>query len=273
MPSTKGTMYLGSVQISGGSSSVAANMLGRGGQESFLFVDVDGEQVLHALHVFTQGNQTFQQTADGDIEYLVVGGGGSGGGSRTGGGAGGVLYGTMTLPTMPDPETPVEHDLSVGGVNNPTTAFGMTAGKGGASNSAGGQVSGGSGAGGAEIAGGNGGGTNGGGGGAAGGTAGKGGNGGTGTQGPDFAGNGGGGGGGGAGGNGGNAGYRGGGGGGAGISLDITGTNVTYGRGGDGASQNGGGGTRAATPNSGGGGSGGGGAAAAGIVVIRYRVE
>lgn len=249
--------------------SVAGKMLGRGGQESFLFVDINGEPVLHALHEFKSGTQTFQQIADGAIEYLLVGGGGNGG-NHGGGGGGGVLHGTMTLPTMPD-ENPVDWEIVCGAAQAPSSAFGMTAGRGGSGNGGGGAASGGSGGGGGNV-GGVGGGKSSGGAGNPDGTYG-GYNGGQGNQGADYDGNGGGGGGGGAKGAGGNAGYRGGGGGGAGVSIDITGTAVTYARGGNGSSPNGGGSTNGPAPNTGGGGFGASTGAGSGIVVIRYPVE
>jgi hypothetical protein len=257
--------------ISSEDSSVAAKMLGRGGSESFLFVDINGEPVLHALHEFkSTGDSTFTQIADGEIEYLIVGGGGNGGG-YAGGGAGGVMHGNMTLPTLPDPNLPVEHTLTVGAARQASTAFGITAGQGG-NNQGGGGANGGSGGGGNNIAGPSNG-TNNGGGGNTNGTYG-GNNGGRGGAANDFANNGGGGGGGGAGGPGGNFGYRGGGGGGAGVSLNITGTNVTYARGGDGACPNESGqGLRSPEPNTGGGGSGRATGGAAGVIVVRYPVE
>lgn len=246
-----------------GGGSVAEKMLCRGGKESFLFVDINGTPILHALHEFyTTGADALTCNVGGEVDYLIVGGGG-GGSNHGGGGAGGIFHGKTTL-------TPQAYALSIGAAGQNTTALGFTAGKGGNGNGGAGTADGGSGGGGGNVGGVGGNRSNGGAGNPNGTYGGY--NGGRGNQGADFDGNGGGGGGGGAGGAGGDAGYRGGGGGGAGVSIDITGATKTYGRGGDGSSPNGGGGTRSADPNSGGGGSANG-AAAAGCVIIRYPVE
>jgi hypothetical protein len=212
----------------------------------------------YRLHIFNS-TDTFVALDSLDIEYLIVGGGGGGsrGGATAyeggGGGAGGYLTGTVSLISG-------SYSITVGGggaeeANGTNSTFNaMTAVGGGRSTRNGAGQTGGSGGGG----GGNGGGGPG--------TAGQGNNGGTGTNVQ-------GGGGGGAGGAGSTGNANANGSGGAGLVNSITGSAVTYSRGGNTGGASGG----AGSPGTGNGGKGGvstnntvGSPGGSGVVIIRY---
>ncbi len=151
-------LFILTVFVSAAVSNVQAQEATGGTVTTVPTGDADGSQYVY--HTFTTGG-TFTVTADGPMDYLIVGGGGGGGSGRGdsgvnagGGGAGGMIDGSQTLTTG-------SYTITVGGggaardVNSNTrggnggnsTAFGFAAigGGGGASRTPGGGTGGGNG--------------------------------------------------------------------------------------------------------------------------------